>query len=297
MPPLPLPTGSVIRSRQHRAGDRVGDDQRRAGEEVGLQVRVDARLEVAVARQHGGADQVVLGDRVVDLGRQVAGVADAGGAAVGGDVEAELLEVGQQAGLGQVLGDDARARRERGLDVRLRPSGRASTAFFASRPAASSTLGFEVLVHEVIAAISTSPLPIVMSLRARLRRLGLVQRGGERRLVGRHLLDEARRARRRRRRASGPCGAVAVAVARVLGGAPWWRVSRCAGRLVEAVLGRRLAEQRRELLLDVAELDPVLRPLRAGQARRDRAEVERDDLACSRSAPARGTPNRPCALK
>ena len=35
-----------------------------------------------------------------------------------------------------------------------------STAFFASRPAASSTLGFEVLVHDVIAAISTSPLPI-----------------------------------------------------------------------------------------------------------------------------------------
>ncbi len=33
----------------------------------------------------------------------------------------------------------------------------ASTAFFASRPAASSTLGFDVLVHDVIAAISTSP--------------------------------------------------------------------------------------------------------------------------------------------
>ncbi len=34
-----------------------------------------------------------------------------------------------------------------------------STAFFASRPAASSTPGFDVFVHEVIAAISTSPLP------------------------------------------------------------------------------------------------------------------------------------------
>jgi hypothetical protein len=39
----------------------------------------------------------------------------------------------------------------------------ASTAFFASRPAASNTLGFEVLVHEVIAAISTSPLPSEIS--------------------------------------------------------------------------------------------------------------------------------------
>jgi hypothetical protein len=32
-----------------------------------------------------------------------------------------------------------------------------STAFFASRPAASMTAGFDVLVHEVIAAITTSP--------------------------------------------------------------------------------------------------------------------------------------------
>ena len=47
------------------------------------------------------------------------GVADAGGAAVAGEVEAELLQVGQQARLGQVLGDHARAGRERGLDVRL----------------------------------------------------------------------------------------------------------------------------------------------------------------------------------
>ncbi len=41
----------------------------------------------------------------------------------------------------------------------VRPS---STAFFASRPAASSTPGLEVLVQEVIAAISTSPLLISM---------------------------------------------------------------------------------------------------------------------------------------
>ncbi|MCY1233455.1 hypothetical protein D9M72_459980 [compost metagenome] len=33
----------------------------------------------------------------------------------------------------------------------------ASTAFLASRPAPSSTLGLEVLVQDVIAAISTSP--------------------------------------------------------------------------------------------------------------------------------------------
>src|SRR4051794_8995841 len=42
----------------------------------------------------------------------------------------------------------------------------ASTAFLASRPAASSTLGLEVLVHEVMAAISTSPLPMLAALGA-----------------------------------------------------------------------------------------------------------------------------------
>ena len=39
----------------------------------------------------------------------------------------------------------------------------ASTAFLASRPAPIITLGFDVLVHDVMAAISTSPLPIVRS--------------------------------------------------------------------------------------------------------------------------------------
>ena len=38
--------------------------------------------------------------------------------------------------------------------LRRRPS---SFAFFASRPAATSTAGLEVLVQEVIAAITTSP--------------------------------------------------------------------------------------------------------------------------------------------
>ncbi|MNT08096.1 hypothetical protein D3C72_1428260 [compost metagenome] len=39
----------------------------------------------------------------------------------------------------------------------------ASTAFLARMPAASITLGLEVLVHEVMAAMSTSPLPMVTS--------------------------------------------------------------------------------------------------------------------------------------
>ena len=39
-----------------------------------------------------------------------------------------------------------------------------AAAFFASSPAASSTPGFEVLVHEVMAAISTSPWPMSSGL-------------------------------------------------------------------------------------------------------------------------------------
>ena len=35
-----------------------------------------------------------------------------------------------------------------------------STAFFASNPAATMTLGFDVLVHDVIAAITTAPCAI-----------------------------------------------------------------------------------------------------------------------------------------
>ena len=65
----------------HRAGERVGDDQRRGGQVVHLDVRADAAFEVAVSGQHGGDGQVVGVDRLGDLGQQRAGVADAGGAA------------------------------------------------------------------------------------------------------------------------------------------------------------------------------------------------------------------------
>ena len=100
------------------AGERVGDDQRRRHEVVGADIDVDAALEVAVAGEHADGDQAVLFDGLRDVGGQRAGVADAGGAAVADDVEAELFEVGEQAGLLVVVGDDAGAGRERGLDPR-----------------------------------------------------------------------------------------------------------------------------------------------------------------------------------
>ena len=76
-----------------RSGQRVGHHQRRRGEVVRAHIRVDAALEVAVARQHGEGDQVIfvdgLGDRLV----QRAGVADTGRAAIADEVEAHRVEI------------------------------------------------------------------------------------------------------------------------------------------------------------------------------------------------------------
>ena len=87
----------------HRAGDRIGDDQRRRGEIVGAHVGVDAALEIAVAREHRGGDEIVLVDRLGDLRRQRSGIADAGGAAEADQVEAELVEILLQAGLLEIF--------------------------------------------------------------------------------------------------------------------------------------------------------------------------------------------------
>ncbi len=103
----------------HGAREGVRDDQRRGGQVVHLDVGVDPALEVAVAGEHRGDGQVVVVDGLGDLLRQRAGVADAGGAAVADEVEADLVEVGGQARLVEVVGDDLRARGEGGLDPRL----------------------------------------------------------------------------------------------------------------------------------------------------------------------------------
>ena len=94
----------------HRARERVGDDERRRREVVHLHVGVDPALEVAVARQHRDHREVVVLDGLADLGDERAGVADAGGAAVADEVEAELVEVRREAGLLVVVADDLRAR-------------------------------------------------------------------------------------------------------------------------------------------------------------------------------------------
>jgi hypothetical protein len=103
----------------HRAGQRVGDHERRRGQVVGPDVGVDAPLEVPVARENGGHDEVVLLDGRGDLLGQRPRVADARRAAVADHVEAELLQRVEQARGLEVLGDDLRAWRQAGLYVRL----------------------------------------------------------------------------------------------------------------------------------------------------------------------------------
>ena len=148
----------------------------------------------------------------------------------------------------------------------------ASTAFFASRPAASITLGFEVLVHEVIAAISTSPLPIVMS-----PAVGCSELAADWAAASVGLFESISTT------SSGAPGltdgvfGTGTSSTRTSLPRARWRVSRLRGRLVEAVLGRRLAEQRGELLFTL----PIsMRSCgRFGPARLgvDGAEVEADD--------------------
>src|SRR5208282_5624190 len=100
----------------HGARERVGNYERRRGQVVHLDVRVDPALEVTVAGQHRDDGEVVVGDRGADRLRQRAGVADAGGAAVADQAEAELLQVRGEASALVVVHDDLRARRQRGLD-------------------------------------------------------------------------------------------------------------------------------------------------------------------------------------
>ncbi len=242
----------------HRPGQRVGDDQRRAGEVVHLHVGADPALEVAVAGEHRGDGEVVLVDRGGDLVDQRAGVADADRAAVADGVEAEPLEVLVETGLLVVVGDDLRARAERGLDPRLLLQAACSRALRARSPAASMTDGFDVLVHEVIAASVTAPLSRMYFCPSGVLTLtGLDAAFGEpevsdRDLVGLDLFAGDGSGIR------GGEGSGVVDVDR-------------AGDVVQEVL--------LELRLRLGQQDPVLRALRAGDRGDDRGQVELEVLA------------------
>ena len=78
---------------------------------------MDSTLEVAIAAQHRHHVELLLLDGGFDLGaREWTAVADAGGAAVADEVEAELFQVGHQPGCREIVGDDSRPGRQAGLD-------------------------------------------------------------------------------------------------------------------------------------------------------------------------------------
>ena len=97
------------------AGQRIRHHQRRTHQVVGAHIDADAALEVTVAAEHADRDKAMLVDALLHVGGQRTGVANAGGAAVADDVEAQLLKIRQQARLGVVIRDHTRAGRERGL--------------------------------------------------------------------------------------------------------------------------------------------------------------------------------------
>ena len=115
LPVGPGPDRVVHHVDVHRPGERVRHHQRRRRQVVHLDVGVDPALEVPVAGQHGDDGQVAFVDRGADLLRQRPGVADAGRAAEADEVEAELVQVGQQAGPLVVVHDHLGAGRQRGL--------------------------------------------------------------------------------------------------------------------------------------------------------------------------------------
>jgi hypothetical protein len=115
------------------AGQREGDDERRTHEKISLDALMDAGFEVAIAGKNGGGHEVFADDNIFEAWIERAGIADAGGAAIADGLEAELVEIFLQPGVGQIFGDDTRTGASEVLTVgrMLRPI---STAFLASNP-------------------------------------------------------------------------------------------------------------------------------------------------------------------
>ncbi len=101
----------------HPTGNRECHHQRRRRQIVGTQSGVDPRLEVAVAREHRRSDQLLLGDRPVERRIEIAGVADAGRAAITDEREAQFGQRRQQPRAVEIIGHHPRTGSERSLDV------------------------------------------------------------------------------------------------------------------------------------------------------------------------------------
>ena len=125
MPSLVLAQRILGQIDVHASGDREGDDERRAHQEVGFDALMHARFEVAIAGQNAGGDQIVLADDLFDARIQRARVADAGRAAVTDEVEAQLVEILLQTGASR----DIRSRLASRAPARSSPTATREPAF------------------------------------------------------------------------------------------------------------------------------------------------------------------------
>ncbi len=103
----------------NRAGEGVGHHQRRRHQVVRLHVLVHAAFKVAVAAQHAHHGQVALLHLGANGFRQRTAIADTGRTTVAHHVEADGLQVREQAGVRQVFGDHTATRGKARLHPRL----------------------------------------------------------------------------------------------------------------------------------------------------------------------------------
>ena len=106
----------------HVAGNTHGDNERRRSKEICIHGFVYAALKIAVARQHGSDTEfaVLLGiiDSFRNAFQQGTAIADAGGASITDQVEAELVEIRLQPCSFQITGHREAAWRQRRLHMR-----------------------------------------------------------------------------------------------------------------------------------------------------------------------------------
>ena len=79
-----------------RAGERVGDDERRRCEKICFDVRMHAPFKIAIARKHRRRDEIARVDGFSHRFGQRTRIADAGRAAVTDNIETKLFEIRQQ---------------------------------------------------------------------------------------------------------------------------------------------------------------------------------------------------------
>ena len=91
LPSVSLSDRMQINVFDDRSGQRVSDDERRRHQEIRFDVLMNARLEIAVARQNRSGDQIVFDDLFFDARIERTGIADAGRAAVTDEIKTDFV--------------------------------------------------------------------------------------------------------------------------------------------------------------------------------------------------------------